>query len=100
VFVVSVLVTLVFEGVVKPWQLALIASRDIVVTGAALAVIARRGIPSLRKMMPSLLGKLTTFAQCLFILAAVLSREVNLTLLIATSALSALAAIHYVVRFQ
>ena len=57
VFVASVLVTLLVEGAVKPWQLILVVSRDIVVTAGAVCVAARRGISALREMHPVATGK-------------------------------------------
>jgi phosphatidylglycerophosphate synthase len=100
VFVVSVLTTLLVEGTVSPWQLFLVLSRDIVVMAGALWLAARRGISALRKLPPSLLGKLATAAQFLFLFAVVATREVSLALLTVVSALGAAAAIHYAMRFR
>jgi CDP-diacylglycerol--glycerol-3-phosphate 3-phosphatidyltransferase len=100
ILTVSVLVTLVVAGTVKPWQLVPVLTRDIVVTAGAAWVAARRGILSLREMAPSPLGKLATAAQFLFLLAVVATQKVNCALLIIASVLSAAAAIDYVRRFR
>ena len=100
VFVVSVLATLLVEGVVKPWQLILVMLRDIVVTAGALWVAARRGITALRRMPPSPLGKLATTAQFLYLVAVVATGQGNLTLLIVASVLGTAAAIDYAMRFR
>lgn len=100
VLVASVLVTLLAEGTVKPWQLIPVLLRDIVVAAGALWVAGSRGIYALRGMPPSLLGKLATAAQFLFLLTIVATGEVNLVLLIATSILSATAAVDYAMRVR
>lgn len=98
VVVASVLATLVSEGTVKPWQLLLVMSRDLVVAVGAMWVAARRGISALREMFPSRLGKVATAAQFLFLLAVVSTRNVNAGLLIVTSVICAGAAIEYAWR--
>jgi CDP-diacylglycerol--glycerol-3-phosphate 3-phosphatidyltransferase len=98
-FVGSVLVTLLFERAVKPWQLAAVMSRDIVVVIGAASLAARRGLASLQGMPPSPLGKLATAAQLLFLVAVVASGQVNVVLLVMASALSLGASIDYVRRF-
>ncbi len=100
VFVASVLVTLLIEGALRPWQLIPVVSRDIVVTAGAVCVAAQRGISALWEMHPSPLGKLATAVQLVFLLAIVATGEVSLVLLIIASVLSAAAAIDYVVRFR
>jgi phosphatidylglycerophosphate synthase len=100
VFVVSVLATLLVGGPLRPWQLVAIMSRDIVVTGGALWIAMRRGIGATSQMAPSLLGKLATALQFLFLIAVVATREVNVALLIAASVTSAAAAVDYVARFR
>jgi phosphatidylglycerophosphate synthase len=99
-FVVCVLATLLVAGAVKPWQLILVISRDIVVTAGALWVAARRGISAVNRMSPSAVGKLTTAAQFLFLLAVVATGRIDVPLLIVTAVLSAWAAIDYVLRFR
>lgn len=98
--VVSVLATMLAEGSVSIWQLILVMTRDIVVSACAFYVAARRGISCLKQMVPSLLGKLTTAAQLLFMLALVATREANLFLVVVASVLGAAAAIDYVRRFR
>jgi CDP-diacylglycerol--glycerol-3-phosphate 3-phosphatidyltransferase len=100
VFVVSVLATLLVEGAVKPWQLVLIMSRDIVVMAGALSIAARRGPAALRVMIPSRLGKAATAAQFLALLVAVATRELDLALFVIVATLSAAAAIDYALRFR
>ncbi len=100
VFVVSVLATLAWERTLAPWQLFLVASRDVIVTAGALWVALRRGPSALRRMPPSLTGKAATASQFLFLLAAVATREVNPVLLLITSALSLAAGLGYLLRFR
>jgi CDP-diacylglycerol--glycerol-3-phosphate 3-phosphatidyltransferase/cardiolipin synthase len=100
VFVVAVLATLMWEGTVAPWQVILVTSRDAIVAAGALWVASRRGPGALRRMPPSLLGKGTTAAQYLFLLAVVAGQGVNATLLLITSALSLTAGLDYALRFR
>jgi phosphatidylglycerophosphate synthase len=100
VFVTSVLATLLWESVVAAWQLILVASRDIIVMAGALGVVARCGRSALRRITPSLLGKLATAAQFLFLLSVVATHAVGSIPLILASAFSLAAGIAYAMRFR
>lgn len=100
VFVISVLVTLLADGTLAPWQLVLVASRDIIVAAGAFRILIRLGVSALRRMPPSFLGKCATAAQFLFLLVTVLNREANDTLFFVTSALSLAAGVDYAMRFR
>jgi CDP-diacylglycerol--glycerol-3-phosphate 3-phosphatidyltransferase len=99
-FVVSVLATLLWEGMIALWQLIPVIARDLIVTTGALWVAVRHGPTALRQMPPSLLGKIATAAQFILLLATVASRRVDTVLLLVASLLSVVAGIDYVRRFR
>ena len=70
-FMASVLLTLWHAGLVPAWQLPLVGFRDLAVAAGTVREVTRRGWRAVAHMPPSLLGKLTTAAQFVF-LAAVL----------------------------
>lgn len=99
VFVVSVLATLVLDRTVAPWQLVLVAARDILVAGGTLWVAARRGLAALKRMPPSWVGKFATAAQLAFLVTAVITGTCSTPLFVLASVLSLAAGIDYLVRY-
>ena len=92
-----------WQGIIPDWLAALVLVRDLVIVAGALAYhrLVQRLQPA-----PSLLGKLTTFAQLIFLLACLLSLGSRLqldsvlpALALLTGALTVASGIDYVVRF-
>lgn len=100
IFVASVLATLAWEGIVAPWQLLLVTTRDLCVILGALWVAVVRGPAAFRQMPPTLLGKTATAFQFVLLIAVMMMREVNGVLLAITAALSVAAGIDYITRHR
>ena len=100
VFVVAVVTTLLVDGQLALWQVALVGMRDWTVLGGAAVAVARYGTKPLGHMAPSLLGKLTTALQFAFLVGVLVDSRVAAILLWPTIAISGLAGIDYVRRFQ
>ncbi len=101
VFVLCVLVTFLNEGVMRPWQVALLLTRDIVVTILATYVAMRRHWTGFMQMPARLLGKMTTAAMfVLFLAAVILSPEHGgvLVLFVVAAALAVASAFDYVIQ--
>ena len=102
VFVMSVLITLVVQGAMHPWQVVLLLSRDAVVI-AVVAYIALMGRwNAFRRISARHFGKLTTAAMFAMFLAIVIWPDGNpvvSTIFAITSLFSVAAAIDYLVQF-
>jgi CDP-diacylglycerol---glycerol-3-phosphate 3-phosphatidyltransferase len=99
VFVLALVGTLLAEGVLHPvWALGL-ALRDVVVLVGLVYTIVRRQWTVGRKMRPSWLGKCTTAVQFAVLLVLVAWGRAPVWLLVATTALSVLAALDYLRAF-
>lgn len=94
-FVLSVVVTIWFQGLVEIWELAFIGARDMYVFGGGVKVWLFGDHSEFKRMRPRLLGKITTNFQFLFLLVALWMKDVPLALVIATGVLSVAAAIDY-----
>jgi phosphatidylglycerophosphate synthase len=99
-FVICVLLTLLLEGSVKTWQLALVASRDLAVVLGSVTVAVFEGWSAMKRMPPSWLGKITTAAQFAFLLTVLHFREVMLVVFVPTAAVSVLAGVDYLRRYR
>ena len=96
VFVLGVVVTLVRDQVLSVPQVLLLGLRDLaVIVGTAVLCIFGR-TPLLRRLAPTVLGKLTTAAQFLFFLVLVIAPQQAPFLFIAAASLSGLTALDYV----
>jgi phosphatidylglycerophosphate synthase len=100
VFVVAALATLLSEGAVTLGQLLLVASRDVIVTVGVPWVAMRRGFSALKRMPPSLLGKLATAAQLLYLLALIVAPQGSAPILLVASGLGLAAGGDYIRRFR
>ncbi len=101
-FMLSVLLTLTFDGPLELWQTGLVLTRDFAVAGGAAHVVVRREWSAFRRMPARTLGKAATVAQ-FALLAAILIQPwmvdvVDVTFA-ATVVLSFLAAGDYLVHF-
>ena len=94
VFVLSVLLTLTFDGPLEPWQTGLVLTRDLMVAGRAVHVVVRREWSAFRRMPARMLGKAATVAQFALLAAILLQPMVDLVevTFAATVVLSLLAA--------
>ena len=101
VFVLSVLLTLTFDGPLELWQTALVLTRDLMVAGRAVHVVVRREWSAFRRMPARMLGKAATVAQFALLVAILLQPMVDLVevTFAATVVLSLLAAGDYLVQF-
>jgi phosphatidylglycerophosphate synthase len=97
-FMASVLLTLWHAGLVAAWQLPLVGFRDIVAAGGSAWVVATRGREALTDLPPSLLGKLTTAAQFVFLTVVLYHHESTPYALALATALSVAAGIGYLRR--
>jgi CDP-diacylglycerol--glycerol-3-phosphate 3-phosphatidyltransferase len=98
VFVLAVLTTLVVEGRVSLPELLLIGSRDVMVLAGAAWAAARRGRAALTQMPPTMLGKLTTTGQIVFLLLILLGRGPVRFVFAVTVLLSVAAGLDYLRR--
>jgi CDP-diacylglycerol--glycerol-3-phosphate 3-phosphatidyltransferase/cardiolipin synthase len=99
-FAMSVLGTLLYDGQLQLWHVALVTARDLAVIGGAIWLGTRHGIGSIRKMPPSWLGKGTTALQFMFILAVLYWQSVPWMALIPTALCSISAGIDYIRRYD
>lgn len=97
VFVIAVLATLLAEGLLGPWEAIGVALRDLVILAGTGWVLIRRDWPAYRQVAPTMLGKITTAAQFVLVLALLINQnqEPLWTLWLATTVISGLAAIDY-----
>lgn len=105
VFVLAVLMTLALDGPLACWMIPLIIARDILVLSGGIWVAWRHGPSGLTRMPPSRLGKLTTIAQFVLMLAILVDPLPTLNLpkivlLTITATLSLLAGLDYLRRFE
>jgi phosphatidylglycerophosphate synthase len=99
VFVFAVLATLLLESRLEVWEAALVGLRDLVVLVGAGWLLVRKGWPASPCFPPTLLGKLTTGVQFLFLLALLIWPEWTGVVLLPTASLSGLTAAQYARRF-
>jgi phosphatidylglycerophosphate synthase len=95
VFVLAVVVTLLFEGDVRLYEVALIGLRDWVVLAGAAWVLLREDWHTLRHLPPTFLGKVTTTLQFVLLLSLLIAGRMPHFIFVPTVLLSALAALDY-----
>jgi phosphatidylglycerophosphate synthase len=101
IFVAGVLITLLLDGQLAWWEIALVGTRDFAVLLAAAALAIREGLSAWHRMPPRFLGKLTTAVQFAFILS--FCWEVNVLthgLAIAVAVVGAAALVDYVIAHR
>lgn len=102
-FVLCVLITFVWRDVLAPWQVILLLSRDIVVIAIAAYATAKRQWDAFRRMPARPMGKTTTAAIFVLMLAASLHLKnawALTTLFALTAVCSAAAALDYYLIFR
>lgn len=99
-FVASVLLTLLVAALLQPWELALVVARDLAVLAGGLWVVLRVGWSGLRTLPPSLLGKVATGLQFVFLLSVLYYREVVPAFFVPTVAASILAGLDYLRKYR
>jgi phosphatidylglycerophosphate synthase len=99
VFVLAVVATLCWEGSVEIWQMALVGARDLAVGIGSAWMFLREGPSAREKMLPTRLGKVTTAAQCVFVVSVLAFGVVVLPLFVVTAICSFVAAGDYVRRY-
>jgi phosphatidylglycerophosphate synthase len=95
VFVLSVVVTLLVEGRLKLWEVALVGLRDWAVLLGGCWLLARGRWSAFRRMPPTPLGKATTALQFLFLLALLTFEWSARVVFIPTAVVSGAAAVDY-----
>ncbi len=95
VFVLSAVGTLVLEGFLEPWEVVLLALRDVGVLIRGSWGLLRGGWPAVRLMAPTLLGKATTVMQFVFLLTLLGLGRPTPFVLVPTVLLSGLAGADY-----
>ncbi len=96
VFVLSVVITLLFEGTLTWWQVLLVGMRDWVVLGLLGWILMTSRAHRIPEMVPRWTGKVATAAQFVFLMNALLNYwPVGGPLFVITAALSTVAAIDY-----
>ena len=98
VFVVSVLCTFLAEDRIRPWQLAVLMVREVVVVVGAMWVVWARQ-PNLSQIRARPTGKIATAGQLIFLVSLLLLPEMNLVVFWATAILTAVAAVDYASAF-
>ncbi len=96
VFVLSVAGTLVLAGSLQPWEVVLLALRDV---GGLLRTswgLVRSGWPGARRLSPTPLGKATTVMQFIYLLTLLAFERSSLAVFLPTVLLSGLAGVDYV----
>jgi cardiolipin synthase len=96
VFVLGVVITLLVEGRLELWEVALVGLRDWTVLVGAGCLTARDGWGVVREMPPTPLGKVTTAMQFAFILTLLAIEPWARFVFIPTAVVSGAAAIDYV----
>jgi phosphatidylglycerophosphate synthase len=94
-FALGVVCTLIYENSLAIWEVALLGLRDIAVTVGVVWLMVERNWAGLRRLPPTWLGKVTTFAQFVYILVLLQWQYQHWSLLAITAILSGLAAIQY-----
>jgi phosphatidylglycerophosphate synthase len=96
IFVVAMLATFVWEGLVTLPVVGLVLLRDVTVATACVLVLLFGDRSELFRMPPRIFGKITTAFQFAFLLALLIWQESPMWLTVTTIALSAVAAVDYV----
>jgi phosphatidylglycerophosphate synthase len=95
VFVLSAAGTFVLAGSLGPWEIVLLALRDVGVLIRGSLGLFRRGWPAVRLMAPTPLGKATTVMQFVFLLTLLTLGRPTLAVFVPTALLSGLAGADY-----
>ena len=94
-FVLGVVVAFLLDGTLSWWAILLIGSRDGVVFAGTVVALAARNWAAFQELSPTLVSKAATASQYLFFAILLLDGDAASLAFVATSALSVLAAAHY-----
>lgn len=97
---VAVIVTLLVDGAVTPWELLALGARDLLVAAAAVLVTALGHAAVLGRMKPRHPGKITTALQYLALFWVLLAPPLPAWLAAVTLATGLLAAAQYLLDFR
>ena len=101
VFVFSVMLVLVMEGFAGPAEMALVMTRDIVVLIAGLWFFLSGGRrEQMPRVEPTLLGKVTTAFQILYLIGLLVFEQSHSILLVPTVGLSIWSSLDYFRRYR
>jgi phosphatidylglycerophosphate synthase len=95
VFVLMVVTTLWGEGLLHGWEIGLVGMRDWDVLIGSGWLFGRGQRSALRQLSPSLLGKITTTMQFLWLLSLLAEPQLGRSLFPIAAVCSSLAATHY-----
>lgn len=93
-FAIGVVATLIYEDTLKFWEFGLLGLREIAVFVGVVWLLCVRDWAAFRRLPPSMLGKLTSVGQFLYIIGILLEYQ-SMVLLAVTAVLSGLAGLHY-----
>lgn len=88
--------TLLAEGSLRPWEVLLVALRDVVVLAGCAALLAGGRMRDFPRMQPTMLGKAVTCLQLAYLLAVLACGPCAAWVLLPTATLSGLAGADYV----
>ncbi|MFO0910421.1 MAG: CDP-alcohol phosphatidyltransferase family protein [Isosphaeraceae bacterium] len=97
-FVGSVLLTLWYAGELALWQIPLVGFRDLAVLLGSFSQVVLHGWGCVREMPPSILGKLATAAQFVFLAAVMYHHSLAPYTFLLAATLSLAAGVDYVIR--
>lgn len=97
--VLAVVGTLLWQGSLRPWELAFLASRDLIVLAGCAVLLCSGRWRDLERVAPTWLGKAVTALQFVYLLAVLCCGESVPWLLLPTAVLSGLAGADYVLRY-
>lgn len=98
-FVIAVVLTLIFDEWLKVWEAVLLGLRDLATLAGVGWFLVRRDWLAFRRIVPTFLGKATTAAQFVFLVALLFYKEPVLLIFVPTVVLSGLAAADYLRLF-
>jgi phosphatidylglycerophosphate synthase len=94
-FLAGIVITLLLDGILGWGELLFVAARDLVVIIGTLVALATRNWGAFAQLAPTMIGKLTTAAQFIFLAILVLAPSYRDWLFGPTAVLSIFAALHY-----
>ena len=94
-FILTVIVTFMYEGIFHVYHLLLLGFRDLTIITAALVVLASKNRENFHDMAPEWFGKIQTAGQFAILYFVLMYRHVHTGLFIFVSVCSVLSALYY-----